>query len=593
MRMARQRLQHLAPFVVPALVLLGTVSYVLLGSNPMATPVVLATVALGTFRMLKETLSALLRKQFALDYIAIVAIAVALVTNEYLVAAILALMVSSGGALDDYGARQAKKSLTALADRIPADVVMWEGAPGAKKKLAEVKVGDEILIRKGEVVALDGTLLSESGETDESSLTGEPYFITKIKGDVIRSGTVNIGQPIVVRITRTEEDSTYRKIVDMVKQAENEKSPMVRMAEKYSLGFTIATFAIAAFAYVHSGYDLTRVLAVLAVATPCPLIIATPIALLGGVNAAAKKKIIVKKLAALETLSRVQAIVFDKTGTITLGTPRVSSITLHGLRNGNEVLSVAEAIERNSLHPLAKAIVGEARRLNADVMHASGVREMVGRGISGIVNGKEYTLMKTEGEGMAIALSSGGETLATFRFEDEIKQQSGETMKQLEKSGISLHVFTGDKKAAAEKIVTQLGANVSVRAECTPRDKQDGISVMRREGKVVAMVGDGINDAPALALADVGMTFSNEEQTASSEAADIVFLGGDFSMVLDVWRVSKKTVAIARQSILAGIGMSLAAMLAASLGFIPPIVGAGLQEVIDVAVIINALRASR
>jgi len=585
--------QHLASFIVPALVLSGTVIYLLLGSHPLAVPIVLATVALGIFKMMRETLAALLKKQFALDYIAIVAIAVALVMGEYLVAAILALMVSSGGALDDYAAKQAKKSLTALVDRIPTDVILWEGAPGRRRKLSEVKVGEEILIRKGEVVALDGTLLSESGETDESSLTGEPYFISKITEDVIRSGTVNVGQPIVVRVTKTEADSTYRKIVDMVKEAENEKSPMVRMAEKYSVGFTIAAFAISAFAYVHSDYDLTRVLAVLAVATPCPLIIATPIALLGGVNAAAKKKIIVKKLAALETLSRVQAIVFDKTGTITLGTPRVSGITLQCSQSINDALSVAEAIERNSLHPLAKAIVSEARRRDVGIMHATDVREMLGKGISGIVNGQEYMLAKTEGEGMSIALSSGTVTQAVFGFEDEIKQQSAETMKHLEESGISLNIFTGDKKAAAKKIAAQLGTRVSVRAECTPQDKQDGISALRREGKITAMVGDGINDAPALALADVGMAFSNEEQTASSEAADIVFLGGDFSMVLEIWEVSKKTVAIAKQSILAGIGMSLIAMFAASLGFISPIIGAALQEVIDIAVIINALRASR
>ena len=398
---------------------------------------------------------------------------------------------------------------------------------------------------------------------------------------------------MVVGVKKTEADSTYRKIVDMVKEAENEKSPMVRMAEKYSVGFTIAAFAISAFAYVHSDYDLTRVLAVLAVATPCPLIIATPIALLGGVNAAAKKKIIVKKLAALETLSRVQAIVFDKTGTITLGTPRVSGITLQCSQSINDALSVAEAIERNSLHPLAKAIVSEARRRDVGIMHATDVREMLGKGISGIVNGQEYMLAKTEGEGMSIALSSGTVTQAVFGFEDEIKQQSAETMKHLEESGISLNIFTGDKKAAAKKIAAQLGTRVSVRAECTPQDKQDGISALRREGKITAMVGDGINDAPALALADVGMAFSNEEQTASSEAADIVFLGGDFSMVLEIWEVSKKTVAIAKQSILAGIGMSLIAMFAASLGFISPIIGAALQEVIDIAVIINALRASR
>ncbi len=592
-------LQVLKEFKIPLIVILGIFLYgvlLFLHLSSLSVLLIIAAIILGTFSMVKETIISLTKRQFALDYIAIIAIIVALITKQYLVGAILALMITTGSSLEAYGVAQAKKSLTQLIDRIPTDVTLWvKNQPGKKEKIYAVSVGDEIFIRKGEVIALDGILLSDIGETDESSVTGEPYFIEKVKGDVIRSGTINIGQPIVIQVTKTEKDSTYRKIIDMVKQAEEEKSPMVRLADQYSTIFTVITFGISGFAYFYSHFDLSRVLAVLAVATPCPLIIATPIALLGGVNASAKRKIIVKKLAALEILSRINTIVFDKTGTITLGVPHLVHLFLED-KNYTEIqtLSIAEAIERNSLHPLAKAIVSEARKVNAKILSATHIKEILGSGISGIVENKEYTLSKVEETmGMAIAMTHNGKRIAIFQFADELKEESKETVQHLLSKGLELQILTGDKKEAAQRIVAQLGENVSIHAECSPQDKQHDIQSLKKQGKITAMVGDGINDAPALAFADVGMAFSNQEQTATSEAADIVFLGGDFSMVLNSLTIAQRTIAIARQSILWGIGLSILAMIFASIGFVPPIAGAGLQEAIDVAVIINALRASR
>jgi P-type E1-E2 ATPase len=348
-------------FKVPLIILCSIMLYIvlLLIHQPMlGTLIIIAAVILGTYGMVVETIQSLLKKHFALDYIALLAIVIALFTKEYLVAGILALMISGGETLEAYGVSMAKMSLTKLIDRIPTDVLLWiKNQPDGRKKLPDVTIGDEIFIPKGGVIPLDGELVSEVGETDESSLTGEPYFIEKTKGDIIRSGTVNIGQPMVIRVTKTESDSTYKKIIDMVKAAEEERSPMVRLADQYSTYFTGITFVIATFAYVYSGYNLLSVLAVLAVATPCPLIIATPIALLGGMNAAAKKHIIMKHLAALEALSRVNVIVFDKTGTITLGTPTVVELKLESGVKEMDVLRIADAVERNSLHPFAKAIV--------------------------------------------------------------------------------------------------------------------------------------------------------------------------------------------------------------------------------------------
>ncbi|MCL5114102.1 MAG: cadmium-translocating P-type ATPase [Patescibacteria group bacterium] len=594
----KEKTALLKTFQIPVIVFLGIILYIILSflhQETISVLVILIVTILGSFRLFKESLNSILKRQFALDYIAILAILVSLVTHEYIVAGILALMIASGRTLEDYGVAQAKKSLTKLIDRIPNEVTLWKNNKiDTRLNIGKIKIGDEIVIRKGEVIGLDGILASETGLTDESSLTGEPYTIDKIKGDFIRSGTINIGNPIVVKVTKLQADSTYNKIIDMVKRAQVEKSPFIRLADRYSAIFTIITLFITAFAYILSGFDLTRALSVLVIATPCPLIIATPIALLGGVSSSSKKHIIVKKLSSLEKLARAQVLIFDKTGTITLGRPKVTEFKkLSKDYTDEQILTIAQAIERNSLHPLAKAIVEFSRERRAPTLHAEKIEEKIGVGISGAIAGKRYSLSKLPtDDGMAIGIFKNERQIGIFRFEDEIKPQAKAIIKNLEKENFELFIFTGDKKEAAERVALSLGG-VRVQAECTPEDKQKGIEKLKKEGKITAMVGDGINDAPALALSDVGMVFSNEEQTAASEAADIVFLGGDFSMVNESLKIAKRTISIAVQSILWGIGISIVGMIAASFGLIPPIGGAFLQEGIDVAVIINALRASR
>lgn len=585
-------------FRIPIIVLAGIIVFLILnlaGEKTIANILIIFIIFLGSYRLFQETAISLLKKHFALDYIAILAIAISIITNEYFVASILALMIASGRTLEEYGVTQAKKSLTKLVDRIPNDVVLWEGGIANKKEqIGNIKIGQEIFVRKGEVIGLDGILISKTALTDESSLTGEPYLMEKIKGDQIRSGTINIGNPIAIKVIKTQQNSTYNKIIDLVKSAQKEKAPLVRLADKYSTIFTLITAVIAGFAYFNS-HSMQYVLAVLVIATPCPLILATPIALLGGVSAAAKRRIIVKKLASIEILSRANTFIFDKTGTITLGKPRLTKyISYSSAYSQKEILGIAEAIERNSLHPLAKAIVIFAKEKQGDVLMASNIKEVVGSGISGKIKGRTYTLAKENVDGgMSIALSEGKNKLAVFKFEDEIKQESKTIIDSLKKLGISIYIFTGDKKAAAQKVANILGGGVTVQAECTPKDKQEGIKALKKHGKITAMVGDGINDAPALALSDVGIVFSNEEQTAASEASDIVFLGNDFSLILDSINISKRTIHIALQSIGWGIGLSVGGMIFASIGMIPPIFGAFFQEAIDVAVIINALRASR
>jgi heavy metal translocating P-type ATPase len=592
------KLQILKEFWIPSVVLAGIIVYLVLkltGFSEVGVVVILLTIALGSYKLVWETFSELVKGNFVLDYIALVAIIVGLMTGEFLVAAIIALMIASGRNLEQYGFKRAKDALTKLVDRIPDEVTIWENNElGRKIKLSQVQINQLVVIRKGEVVGLDGELISENGLIDESSLTGEPYESEKFSGDQIRSGTINIGDLMVIKVTKTQADSTYNKIITMVKDAQTEKAPLVRLADKYSTIFTILTAILSIGTYIYT-QDLYRVLAILVVATPCPLLLATPIALLGGVNAAAKKKIIVKRLASMEVLSRINALIFDKTGTITLGMPKVVSFEL--MKKSEErkkLIAIAESIERNSLHPLAKAIVRFAKSEKTPRVKAEKITEKIGQGIFGEVNGVAYHLSKlSSNEGMKIGLYKGQSELAVFTFEDEIKPESKKIINQFKGMGFKLFIFTGDKQAAADKVAAVLGEGIEIKAECTPADKQQGIKDLQQQKQLVAMVGDGINDAPALALADVGMVFSNEEQTAASEAADVVFLGGDFKHVSEVLSLSKRTIHIAMQSILVGMGLSLLAMVIASFGIIPPIIGAGIQEAIDVGVIINALRASR
>jgi len=577
-------------------VLLGIIAYIVLSFfkyTQASTIVALALTFVGSYKLIKKSVVAIIKGQLALDYIAIFSISIALLTGEYLVALIIALMLASGATLEEYGISSAKNSLTKLIDRIPNTVSIFKNGEIVKESISSIKIEQKILIRKGEVIGLDGILISDNGLTDESSLTGEAYPVDKIKGDLIRSGTVNIGSPIVLKVTKEANDSTYRKIIDMVRKAQGEKAPLIRIADRYSMFFTILALIIAGFAYLLTG-RIDSVLAVFVIATPCPLILATPIALMGGVNAAAKKRIVVKRLADIEVLSRVKAVIFDKTGTITLGRPKIVSFEIKtGKYEEKNLLAISEALERNSLHPLAKAIVDFAKEKNSPTLHADRVKEIIGLGIKGLVGNKEYSLTKITGEGMVIGVWEEKELLGVFRFEDEIKKESRTILGYLLNLGLELFIFTGDKQANADRVAKEIGGDITVRAECSPEDKKEGIENLKKQGKPTAMVGDGINDAPALAFADVGMVFTNDEQTAASEAADIVFLEGDLSLVLNTFNIAKKTIKIALQSILWGMGLSIGGMILAAFGLIPPITGAFLQEAIDVAVILNALRASR
>lgn len=587
-------------FKIPIFVFVGLVVYgVFLRLVSFGDWFAITVIAIGSFDLFVEIAESLVKKQFALDYIAIMAILVSILTGEYLVGLVIVLMLSGGTTLEKYGLARAKQSLTALTNRIPNEVVLWQGGRAdVRAPIEGVGVGTEILVRKGEVVPLDGVLKSKDAVFDESSLTGEPYIMEKVAGDQVRSGTVNQGEAAVVRVTKRDRDSTYRKIIELVKRAQAEKAPLIRLANRYSIFFTVLTALIAGTSFIFT-HDVVRILAVLVVATPCPLILATPIALFGGMNVAARNRILVKNLTSFESLARASIVVLDKTGTITLGRPVVSKISVLDKEfDKKNILSIAEAIERNSLHPLAKAIVESAREAGAPRLLATNIVESLGSGIAATIKGETYTLAKMSRyhHSNAVELQSAGDHLiARFEFEDQLKQDSADIIRALERLGFKLYIFTGDREENAKKIIASLGAAgslVTVRANYTPEQKKDGVVELKQRQQIVAMVGDGINDAPALAAADIGMVFSNEEHTAASEAADIIFLGGDLSAVTFILRTAKRTIQVALQGIWWGIGLSVVLMIFAAFGKIPPLIGAIMQEGIDVLVILNALRAT-
>jgi len=532
----------------------------------------------------------------SLDYIAFLAIVVALVTAQYIVALVIVVMLVGGNALEIYATARAKKSLTLLVNRIPSRALVWhEDESVTEIDVVKIEVGEMIAVRRGEVVPLDGIIFKGDALIDESSLTGEAYAVEKSVGDTVRSGTVNVGDTIIVRVSKNTRESTYTKIVDLVRRASAEKAPIVRLANRYSLVFTAVTFFMCSLAYFIS-HDIYRVLAVLVVATPCPLILATPVALFGGMNKSAAKNILIKNPASLEKLRTVTDVVFDKTGTVTIGKPSIEKVEIVDAKYSLDmVYGAAEALERNSLHPFAKAIVSEARRLRTPRLSATSVREQIGVGVFGTINGTTYALTKAEGSKNSISLLENSKIVAHFIFEDKVKENFSSTLATLRSLGLTLHIFTGDKKENTGKIAQFAAGSqsyISITANMTPEDKEIGVSTLKSKSKQVVMIGDGINDAPALAVADVGMVFSNEEQTASSEAADIVLLNGGLDTVITSISIANRTIDIALQSIFVGIALSVIAMILAALGIIAPLTGAILQEVIDVLVILNALRAS-
>jgi heavy metal translocating P-type ATPase len=558
------------------------------------------------FSMLRDFLAG----RFGVDSIAFVSMAAALVLGQNLAGIIIAIMYAGGNVLEDFAIARAERDLRSLIDRAPRVAHRRVGSAVEDVPIDQVAIGDNILVRGGEVVPVDGLVLSHSASIDEAALTGEPIPVSRQVGELARSGSLNAGDPFEIRASTIASESTYAGIVRMVSAAQTAKSPFIRMADRYALLLLPITLAIAAGAWFFSN-DPVRALAVLVAATPCPLILAAPVAFIAGVAQAAKRGILVKGSGPLEALAHTHTVIFDKTGTLTIGGARLVAVEAAPGHSADEILRIAGSLEQASHHVVAAAIVDAATARGLKLAIPSKAHETMGSGLEGIIDGRTVRVgshqmvcgsHKPDGwalralrraawrSALSVFVAVEGQLIGVILLADELRRETPGAVQSLRTAGVSrIIMVTGDRANAAETIGAALDLD-AVLAEREPADKVDAVTTEQRQSPT-AMVGDGINDAPALAAANVGIAMGARGASASSEAADVVILVDRLDRVSEAFSIARRTRDIALQSILAGMSLSGVAMGFAAVGLLPPIAGALTQEVIDVAVILNALRA--
>jgi len=549
--------------------------------------------------------------RLGVDVIALLALIGTLVVGEYLAGAVITVMLASGRALEGWAAGRAKRELNRLVERAPKVAHVHRGDRIVDVDASSVVVGDLVLVKPGEVVPVDGRVEVGVAVIDESVLTGEPLPVEHERGEAVRSGTVNAGAPLELRATTTADNSAYAGIVHLVAAAQTASAPAVRLADRYAVWFLGASLGLASAAAVVSG-ELSRAVAVLVVATPCPLILAVPVALVSGLSRTAARGVIVKGGGVLERLAGARVLLFDKTGTLTVGHPTlVGMVSRASATDDGTALRLAASLDQVSPHVLAAAVVRAARDRSLSLSLPADVEEVPGQGVRGLVDGHRVAVGKAawvsdsdsgwvrsarrraERDGQLIAyVAIDGQTAALLLFDDPIRLDAARTIRRLREDGIARIVMvTGDRADVADTVGAVIGVD-EVLSERSPAEKMDAVTAARLSGPTM-MVGDGINDAPALALADVGVAIGARGATASSEAADVVLTVDRLDRLGEAVVIARRALHIAAQSVVAGIGLSLAAMGVAALGYLPAAWGALLQEVIDVAVIGNALRALR
>jgi len=549
------------------------------------------------------------RGQPGVDLIALLAMSAALALGQALAGAVVAVMLSGGLALEAYADARARRELSALLARAPRTVRRHRGAELEPVPVEEVGRGDLLLVGPGEVVPVDGVAV-EGAVLDESTLTGESRPVERDAGTLVRSGALNAGAPFDVRAVATVEESTYAGIVRLVREAQASKAPFVRLADRYALLFLPLALAVAAGAWLLSG-DPVRALAVLVVATPCPLILAAPVAIVAGISREARRGLIVKGGGALETLARARVVLLDKTGTLTAGMPRVSDVEVFDTLPAEDLLRLAASLDQVSPHVFAPAVVSAAAARGLALSLPTEVEEHPGAGIRGTVDGRRVALGRASWtasgrrlppaaeavrrrcaiEGTSsVFVAVDGEPAGALILEDPVRGDAPRAIREMRRAGVRrVVVVTGDHPDVGALVGAAVGADV-VMAEQTPAEKVAAVG-RERAGGVTVMVGDGVNDAPALAAADVGVAMGARGASASSEAADVVMAVDRLDRLAEGLGIARRTRAIAVQSVVAGMSLSVAAMAVAAAGFLPPVAGALLQEGIDVLVILNALRA--
>lgn len=558
--------------------------------------------------LLVQIVVSLRRGDVGLDVVAALSMSAALAFGEPLAGNVVALMYSGGQLLETFAAGRARREMTALLGRVAKTAMVYTDKGLAERPIADIVPGDRLLIRRGEVLPVDGTTANPAAELDLSALTGESVPVTVAKGGDALSGSTSVGASFDLVAVRPAAESTYAGIVRLVEAAQSSKAPMVRLADRYAMGFLVLTVALSAAAWILSG-DPLRALAVLVVATPCPLILAVPVAIISGMSRTARVGVLVKGGGVLETLARVKTAILDKTGTLTHGQATVTRIIAAPGQTEDEILRLAASLDQASGHVVAIALIEAAAARGLALSLPLDTRETPGEGIEGsidgrklIVGGRDFVAGKTSATSglvaeatpgaMTVSLGIDGTLAGIIVLQDHLRADAETVLKDLRAAGVSRIVLaSGDRTDIVEAIGQRLGLD-RIAGELSPEGK---VAVIRDEARsgTVMMVGDGVNDAPALAAADVGVAMGARGTAASSEAAGVVLLVDQLAPLAQAIVIARRTRTIALQSVVVGLGLSFAAMLAAAFGYLPPVQGALLQELIDVAVILNALRALR
>ncbi|MDK1360823.1 heavy metal translocating P-type ATPase [Arthrobacter sp. zg-Y1219] len=595
---------------VAATIVVGLAVFALLGTGlptaaaRLASGYALLVAAVTGARMVRD----LLRGHWGLDVLAVLAILATVAVGEYVAALIIVLMLSGGEALEDFAARRARSELDALLERAPqaAHRLPPDSETPRDIPAASVVVGDVLLVKPAELVPVDGILLSAEASFDESSLTGESLPVTRAAGETVMSGSVNGPQAVRIRATATTADSQYQRIVALVREAAASKAPVVRLADRFAVPFTAVSLLIAGGAWLLSG-DPVRFAEVLVLATPCPLLIAAPVAFLGGMSRSARNGIIVKGGATLQQLARARGIAFDKTGTLSYGRPHLVAVSPEPPFNAGEVLRLAASAEQYSSHVLAAAVQAAALEKGLVLSPATSAAEVATNGVQAQVAGRTVLVGKRRFVAAAVrnglpgagpAAGAAGELLVyvgvdgrfagTLTLRDTPRDNARATLERLARLGLGQPVMlTGDGRASAESTAAALGIR-TVHAELLPEDKVRLVAALPLRPAI--MVGDGVNDAPVLAAADVGIAMGARGSTAAGESADAVIVADDISKVADAVDIGRRTLRVALESIWLGILLSVGLMLTAAFGFIPAVAGALTQELVDLAAILNALR---
>jgi heavy metal translocating P-type ATPase len=570
----------------------------------------LVVLALTGAPIVWRTARGALRGHFATDIVATLSLVTALILRQPIAGLVIVLMQRGGEALERFAARRASRAIQELEDASP-HVAHRLCDTGVEDITADdVQPGDLLVVRPGELVPADSIVVSGTSSVDASRLTGESLPVEAKPGVRLMSGSVNGDRPMQLRATARATESQYARIVQLVRSAQASKAPLQRIADRYATWFTPLTLAVCALTFGVTE-DWSRVLAVLVVATPCPLILATPVAIVGGINHAARHGIIVRHGGALEALAAVDVAVFDKTGTLTVGRPAVSRVRPSSPWDPDSVVRFAAAVEQGSGHLLGRSIVADAQRRNGGLLRAEAIVESPGRGVTGrvgrhsvVVGSRSFVIDECHPSEARLREMGNGEKVlrafvmidgapgGTIEFADMIRPNIGATFQRLRSAGIDHTILlSGDQAPYVAAVASSLGIS-DARGELLPEDKVDVIAQLKRNGRRVLMVGDGVNDAPALGTADVGVALAAHGRGIASESADVILLEDELSGVAEAIEIGHKTMRVARQSILVGLGLSGVAMGFAAFGVITPVVGALLQEAIDVAVIVNALRTS-